>query len=171
VSFEYEKDLIYLAVVPYVLNSEGGYSNNIHDLGGPTNRGIAWNYNKEILLAMGVTDVKNLTKEQALQIYYVKYWQASLSNTIPDKRLAYMHFDAAVNQGVGFSLNALKKLSKNPANFEGNGKNEALWLRLLLEYLDIRLKAYNRDRNRKTFLEGWINRLISLIDQDLKMGI
>lgn len=171
-TYAYQSDKTYCELVHMVINTEGKYVNNPKDPGGPTKFGIALNFNQGALAQFGIHDaagMMNLTVEQATQIYYTKYWLACGANYIPDKRLAYLHFDTAVNQGVGFSAKCVFRLSHKPAGFEANGKNEALWLRLILEYVGMRLNAYTHDRNRKTFLEGWVNRMIHIIDQDLHM--
>lgn len=166
---DYTKDPTYCELVKLVLSSEGGYVDNPNDPGGPTKYGIAWNYNREILREMGVKDVHDLTLEQAREIYYHKYWLACHADTIPDKRLAYIHFDTAVNHGVGQSTVFLKRLSHDPSSFEGHGKNNALWLGLCLEYVMHRQRFYTRAKNRKVFLEGWMNRLSDVVDNALKM--
>lgn len=167
-SYPFEQDKIYCELVKLVINAEGKYVNNPKDPGGATKFGVAYNYNQGILKELGVTDMRALTLDQAKQIYYKKYWLASGANFIPDKRLAYIHFDTAVNQGVGFAAKCVFALSAKPSSYEANGKNEALWFKLLIEYLMLRLKAYNKDRNRKAFLEGWLNRMIHLMDQELQ---
>lgn len=165
----YKDDLIFSEVVRFVINSEGGYSNDPRDPGGPTKYGIAWNFNKPTLLKMGVGNVYNLTYDQAKQIYYFNYWLPSGGGNIPDKRLGYVHFDAVVNSGVGQGAKFLAQLSKNPKYFEGHGKNEALWLELVLEYIAIRLNFYTHSKNSNIYLQGWSNRLVAVIRNALSM--
>lgn len=161
-AFDYEKDPIFCKLIEYILLSEGDYSNDPDDPGGPTKYGIALNYNKEILATMGIKDVKGLTYPQAKQIYYVKYWLACGANYIHDESLAYMHFDTAVNCGVGTANIFLGRLSKNPKNYEANGKNEVLWLKLYIEYLSFRMSYYTTIKGGLKFLRGWINRLVDV---------
>lgn len=57
------------AVNDLIDNWEGGYSNDPDDPGGETNMGISRrSYPHE--------DIKNLTRDQAIQIYYNDYWLA-----------------------------------------------------------------------------------------------
>lgn len=49
---------------------EGGYVNHKSDVGGETKFGISKRYNPDI-------DVKNLTEEQAFEIYIQRYWKTS----------------------------------------------------------------------------------------------
>jgi lysozyme family protein len=161
-------DATFLKVIPLVLNSEAGYVNHPSDPGGPTMRGIAWNYNADYLKrAFGFktsADIKRLTADQAKQVYYDKYWRPSGGEGITDVDLAYIHFDMAVNCGVGAARNTLSKLSLNPKNYDGSGgKNRSLFLQLFLEYTAHRLSYYTHCRNRDAFLEGWVNRMVDVI--------
>ena len=170
---DYTSDKVYCQIVKLVINSEGGYSNNVHDAGGATKFGVAFNFNRALLESMGVkeADMPNLTYDQACQIYYIKYWLPCKANEIPDLRLAYIHFDSAVNCGVGQALVFLSRLSKNPKFFEGGNKNQALWMQLVLEYMAIRLNYYTHIKNRKYFLEGWANRLVDVVHNALTMAV
>lgn len=164
----FKTDETFLKVIPLVLNSEGGYVNHSKDPGGPTMRGIAWNYNADYLKNnfgfKGPEDIKKLTADQARQCYYDKYWLASGGGGITDVDLAYIHFDMAVNCGVGAARNTLGKLSLNPKNYDGKGgKNRSLFLQLFLEYVAHRLSYYTHCRNRDAFLEGWVNRMVNVI--------
>lgn len=165
---QYTDDPTFLKVLPLVFDSEGGYVNDPDDPGGPTNHGVAWNYNADYLKSVfgfkSSADMKKLTKEQALRLYYEKYWLPSGSHGITDVDLAYIHFDMAVNCGVGAASNALRKLSVNPKNYDGTGgKNRTLFLSLFLEYTALRLSYYTHCKKRDKYLEGWINRMVDVI--------
>lgn len=165
---KYQNDKTFLKIVDLVLDSEAGYANHPNDPGGPTMRGVAWNYNagylKEKFGFKTSADIKKLTKEQAIQTYYDRYWLASDSDGITDVDLAYIHFDAAVNCGVGAAASFLRKLSVNPKNYDGSGgKNRTLFMGLFLEYTAHRLQYYTNCRNRQTFLAGWVNRMVDVI--------
>jgi lysozyme family protein len=153
------EDENFCRVMPEVLNIEAGYVNDPRDPGGPTNYGIAWNYQKGNLKLMGITDVRQLTRDTATEFYYRFFWQASDSDRIPDLDLAEIHFDAAVNCGIGQAALWLGRLSKNPTAYAGRGQNKTLFLGLCLEYLAMRMIFYTHARNRAVYLEGWINRL------------
>lgn len=165
---EFEKDETFLKIVPLVLDSEAGYANHPKDPGGPTMRGIAWNYNADYLkLHFGFkvsSDIKKITADQARQCYYDRYWLESGGNGITDVDLAYLHFDTAVNCGVGTARKILGRLSHNPKHFDGRGgKNRTIFLQLFLEYIAHRLSYYTHCRNRDAFLEGWVNRIVETI--------
>lgn len=158
---KWKEDPRYAQIIRHVLNSEGGYADHPNDPGGPTMYGIAWNYNQTALKAQGITreTMRSLSLDQAREIYYWKYWQASGADRIPDIRLAYVHFDAAVNHGVGAARSFVSRLTPSPFNYEGGGKNRELFDNLFKQYLNLRERAYRGDPNFKTFGKGWMNRL------------
>ena len=162
--------LLFCELVDHVVNIEGGFVDDPDDPGGPTKYGVAWNYNSAILTSLGYTrdTVDQLTEEHARRVYYLRYWLPSLTNTIPNKRLAFIHFDAAVNCGVGQAKIFLSRLSKEPKNYEdAPGKNVDLWWRLVQEYLAHRMHFYSHATNRRKYIDGWINRLVLVIRKAL----
>lgn len=169
---KYTEDKLFCELVAHVVNLEGGYVNDPDDSGGPTKYGISWNNNVAALKALGIMSpymVRDLTQDEAKQIYYWKYWLASGAHTIPEKRLAYTHFDAAVNQGVGAAASFLSRLSRQPKYFAAGGANQALWWQLFVEYNNLRHNAYSHSRSRKKHLEGWVNRMVGVVNFALKM--
>lgn len=166
------EDPVFQELVAIVFNLEGGYVNDPHDAGGPTKFGIAWNYNVEELRALGFknpTDIKNLTKPQALEIYYRKYWVASGADRLAhkSKRLAFIHFDTYVNGGGGLIL---RRLSVNPHNFEGHPANQALWLKLFAEYAARRADYFTRCKTWDRHGKGWTrNRIAAVMLRGLAM--
>jgi lysozyme family protein len=82
-----------------VLKSEGGYSNNIHDPGGPTNFGITIrDYRAYINPNGNAHDVKTMTVDQAGVIYKTKYWDKVNGDRLPSG-VDYCVFDYGVNSG------------------------------------------------------------------------
>jgi hypothetical protein len=80
----------------HVFANEGGY--NPKDANGsPTNFGINFKANKDTLAKMGITaaNFKDMTKEQAAQIYATKYWPASGADKLPEN-LQAPYFDAYI---------------------------------------------------------------------------
>ena len=85
----------------YVLASEGGYVNHPRDPGKATNMGItiatlrAWR-GRPVTNA----DVRDLSQEEALQIYKAQYWDTVRADQLP-LGLDYLTFDYGVNSGPG----------------------------------------------------------------------
>lgn len=127
-----------------VFGIEGGYSNHPKDPGKMTNLGITQttldNYRKRKNLPR--KNVKNITYEEAKQIYYEDYWLSCKADKIKDKRLALAVFDGEVNHG--HSVNSRLYLQS-----KGN----------LEKYLNLREQTYQKDKNYAVFGKGWINRI------------
>ena len=161
-AYEHLTDKRFLQVVPFVLNSEGGFVNNPKDPGGPTHRGIAYNFNVVILREFGIftpDQIKNLTADQAREIYFRKYWKAVNIGKIKDTSYAYCVFDAAVNQGPAW---ASLHMNYKSQEFDGDGKNVKLFQELRRSFLRARNKAYFSYRGFDEFGEGWTNRLLDV---------
>lgn len=106
----------YSAALSFVLSNEGGYVDDPHDRGGETNMGITARtmrraYNDGLVKH---TDVKTLTRSEAAVIYERYYWQPShaCDMGVP---LCTLHFDAAVNHGLGGAAKLLQKTINNYA--------------------------------------------------------
>lgn len=168
--FEFQQDEVYCRLVHLILNSEGGYVNDPDDPGGATKYGITMRDNRAVLLTLGVKDVRNLTYDQAKQIYYNKYYRASGADVVAAKsvKLAYAHFDSAVNHGVGTAARFLRQCSgfDKFKNFEGAGKNIDFWDDQFHDYLAARLLFYVQIRKGGGFQKyggGWVNRVARML--------
>ena len=93
-----------------ILVQEGGYTNDPNDRGGPTNLGItmaelqAWRGDGHTVT---VDDVKNLTKNEAQEIYRTNYWNPMRCADLP-KGIDLVVFDFGVNAGTRTSIKALQ---------------------------------------------------------------
>ena len=136
------------------LNLEGGYQANPNDSGNfingqlvGTKLGISaptlQQWRKRPVTA---EDMKALTKEEALDIYYNNYFKPSGAASVKDKRMAYMLFDTAIHSSVG-TAGKLRKLS---------GDNYDNFVQIRKQYLED--LAEKKPKNR-VFLEGWLNRI------------
>jgi len=163
--------------VAFVLGKEGGYVNDPTDKGGETKYGIS---DKRDGIADGMTDVdgdgkpdtriKDLTLEQASQIYFRDYWYPAYCPDWPDG-ISLLVFDAAVQHGVKKSIFLLQEA----IGFSGKavdgiiGKNtrsavltaDPEWL--ITHYLMRRARYYadiiKSNPSQGKYLNGWFNRL------------
>jgi lysozyme family protein len=90
------------------LRYEGGYVEN--DAGkGPSKFGINKAANPDV-------DVKNLTKDQARELYKKRYWDAIGGDSLAakDPALAKVAFDTAVNMGVGKAKQLVEQSQGDP---------------------------------------------------------
>lgn len=78
--------------IEVVLQHEGDtYTDNPLDRGGPTKFGIAQRWNPDL-------DVKNLTRAQAIEVYWERHWHGRRYEMLPEV-IAIKVFDLAVNLG------------------------------------------------------------------------
>jgi lysozyme family protein len=134
-----------------VLKFEGGAKYVKNDAGkGPTKYGINQTANPDV-------DIKNLTEDQAKEIYRKRYWNAIGGDELAAKnpQLATIAFDAAVNQGPG--------TAKQMVAESGGEPYKLLQLRQQ-RYVDL---AKQNPEKFKPYLGGWTDRVSSL-QQDLE---
>ncbi len=84
-----------------VVGHEGGYVNDPRDPGGETKYGIS-------ARAYPNVNIRGLTLEIAKTIYRADYWARGYCNEMPGP-LALLHFDSAVNNGVGQAARFLQQ--------------------------------------------------------------
>ena len=126
--------------IAFVLKWEGGYVNDPRDPGGETNMGISKN-------SYPALDIANLTRDQAVAIYQRDYWQASGADKLPWP-LCLMHFDTAVNAGVGRANQLLQ---------DSNGD--------LVRYAALRLEFYCGLKTFTHFGAAWTRRVADVLKQ------
>lgn len=132
-------------VVQGVLKTEGGYSATDGNSGAPVNFGINQRANPDI-------DVKNLTKDQAVQLYKSRYWDAIGGDSLPPSIRATA-FDAAVNQGVPWTKAALQQAGGDVAAF--NALREQRYRGIVAS-----------DPSQGKYLANWLSRIPGDPDQD-----
>ena len=96
-------------IIDITLHHEGGYVHDPKDLGGETNYGIAKRFYPDV-------DIKNLTKDEANDIYRRDYWVRNKVEELPEN-LRHIFFDMCVNQGRGRAV----KILQHAANAKGAG--------------------------------------------------
>ena len=94
----------------YIFASEGGYSDHRSDPGGSTNLGVtqktlaAWRGHP-----VSKDDVRNLTKEEAIEIYEAQYWKAVGADKLPEG-LDYAVADYGINSGPARAVKDLQRV-------------------------------------------------------------
>ena len=132
----------FTAFIGFVLEHEGGtYENDPDDPGGETKWGIDKRSHPKV-------DIRNLTKEDATEIYYASYWKPNRCETLALK-LGESHFDACVNCGSGRANRFLKASGSNVSKY--NDERDAFYHRLVDA----------RPRSQK-YLKGWLRRTADL---------
>ena len=92
-------------IIEKVLEHEGGYVNDPTDLGGETKYGITKRFYPDV-------DIKNLTIEQAKEIYKKDYWDKNKVESLP-QNLWHIYFDMCVNMGKRTAVKVLQRAANN----------------------------------------------------------
>lgn len=163
--------------VQRTLLKEGVFSNDQYDKGGKTKYGIT-----ATTLHRYYPDVRieDLTRDQAIAIYRIAYWDTASWHRITDKYVAAVCFDAGVNHGpfiagklLQRALNTLRKAGQLPLLVDGAVGDKTITR--LNEFLpgeaDAVICAFNGERyayykaiveadeTQRRFIKGWMERL------------
>lgn len=85
----------------FLLQDEGGYSNDPDDPGGETNFGITQKELDKVHVQLGISEsVKDLTHDEAAIYYKACWWDEYKYNSIDNIIIATKIFDLAVNMGA-----------------------------------------------------------------------
>lgn len=160
-------------VPPMLLGIPGDntYTDDPHDPGGPTNRGItlavfaAW---RKLALTDAnrvslIRDLKAIDHPTVREIYRRRYWNAAHCGGLPAP-LALMHFDAAVNHGVGNAVRFLQEAVGASVDGEIGPETQAAVARTpasaaLDAYAAIRKRRYRALPHFWRFGRGWLRRV------------
>lgn len=152
--------------VEHILAFEGGYVFDSHDPGGETNYGISKR-------AYPNLDIKNLTRQAAISIYFADYWQPIKPLLIPE-RLRLCVFDCAVNQGLDRAI----KLMQGAVGVRQDGDIGPLTLSALKTYnpddalsnmVHLRLEHYAKLPHFARFAKGWTKRLLTVAVESMRV--
>lgn len=135
----------------FVKRWEGGYSDNPEDHGNWTGGRKGQGELKGTKFGISAAsyphlDIRNLTIEQADEIYKRDYWQASGADKLPYP-YCLLVFDTAVLHGVGTAKKWVGEVGDNAYAFAAK-----------------RLAVYTKLDNWQHFGAGWVNRVANLLE-------
>ena len=139
-----------------VMLAEGGYVNNPKDPGGETCYGVSKR-------AYPNLDIKNLTLDDAKEIYRRDYWDKCGASILPEG-IAVMAADLAYNSGVSRSI----KLMQRVCGISETGKLDSKTLAkiesyettvFMEKYKTVRMNFLKSLSTWSTFGRGWTNRV------------
>ncbi len=147
------------------LAHEGGakFTDDPNDRGGATKYGISQRAYPDV-------DIRNLTEQQARDIYKRDYWDRIRGDEITSQAVAENIFDTAVNMGVR-TASRLAQVALEIEPADGiigsqslkviNQADEALFI-ANFTIAKIARYAYicNRNKSQKKYLLGWLNRAL-----------
>lgn len=156
-----------------VLKWEGGYVNHPNDPGGHTNLGITYytfeRYASVIGVAPSISNLKQLSKENAAKIYKIGFWDKIKGDQIKDQQVANLIFDSYVNMGnmaVRIVQRQLKLLSDgkfgertlSAVNFDDP---KSLFNRIKYSRASFYAGLISNKPKLQVFERGWNNRIDS----------
>lgn len=139
-----------------LIGHEGGYVNDPRDPGGETKYGISKR-------AYPNVDIKNLTLDQAKQIYKRDYWDKCHGDNLPDN-MRFGMFDVAVNSGITTAVKLLQRAVGTKDDGIWGPKTAAAVNAIDPQILDkrfngYRLRFYTSLKTFDHFGKGWVNRV------------
>lgn len=152
--------------VNHVLNTEGGFVNDPLDKGGATNRGISWdvwaeNAQKILGKQPTLTNLENLSAEEAKLIYKSEFWDKIYLDQIIDGDLKWLIFDFYVNSGSHAIRILQRELNKMGHKLSVDGGMGPLTISAINSTSDI-ISLYNNYKiGRKTFVENLVQKSIN----------
>jgi peptidoglycan hydrolase-like protein with peptidoglycan-binding domain len=152
----------------FTLPWEGGYANHPADLGGATNKGVTTATYNEYLWRKGRSkqQVQNITDAEVQEIYRDLYWKPSQAEMMT-RALAIVHFDTAVNFGVGGAVMFLQEVLGQGTDGVFGAKTRsaveksntyATAKRYCAARMEYRHKRVAENSSQEAFLQGWLNR-------------
>jgi lysozyme family protein len=165
------EDGVFAAALAHVLEMEGGYSDDPHDPGGPTNKGItlatfaAW---RGVTITAAnraglIGELRRISPAETEEIYRQRYWRPAGCPALEPK-LAFVHFDAAVNHGVGTAIRILQEAAgarvDGEIGPETKGRIAAMPIADIIKtYAAIRRRRYRALPHFWRFGRGWLSRV------------
>jgi len=156
---------IFDRAIEVVLEHEGeAFTDRPSDRGGPTKYGISQRWNPDV-------NVRELTRAQAIEIYWEQYWQGRGYERLPET-IAIKVFDLAVNLGLPTAVTCLQRAllacglrvaidgRLGPKTYGAAGRTDevALMAALRSEAAGEYRVRVARDADQAAFRDGWLNR-------------
>lgn len=144
----------------HVLKFEGGLVDHPKDPGGITKYGISLRAYPEL----GADGIRNLTVQDAGEIYKKDYWDACRCDELPEE-IRLIVFDCAVNQGVNYAVRCVQAAVSakvdgvlGPITLRAVRSSNRLTAANRIAHN--RYLRYRRNKNWNTFGDGWMARLL-----------
>jgi len=155
---------LFLKCMNVILKNEGSYVNHPSDPGGETSMGIARMFYPDL-------DIKNLNREQAVEIYFDDYWLPMNLTGIYDENLVLQIFDFGINsRSKRYGFNTALKAIQRIVDVEQDGKIGPITKDAINNYVGDIVYLYINERKKyyfdlakrkpemQVFLAGWLKR-------------
>lgn len=164
----------FIPAVAFVLGHEGDLEENPHDEGGITRWGISLRfYRQTVKPDASSDDIRNLSVEQAENIYKAQFWDKQRLNEIDSQKIANRMLDLSINCGNHAATIILQQAVNHclnvPLQVDGiigirtiaaaNGRPESVVYYHLIEMAKIHYYDIAKIGDNNIFLKSWLNRL------------
>ena len=156
---------IFMKCINVVLKNEGGLVDNPSDPGGLTNMGICRLFYPNL-------DIRNLTRDEVVEIYFNDYWLKMNLIDIFDENLILQIFDFGVNtRSKRYGFNTALKAIQRIVNAKQDGVVGSKTIGLINKSSNDLVSLYKQERRKyyydlvrrkpkmKIFLNGWLRRV------------
>lgn len=161
-------------IIDSLIQREGGFVDHPNDRGGPTKYGITAKTLADYL-GRDVTkkDVRQMSKRTARTIYRESYVDEPGFDMIDDPVLQELVVDAGVHHGTHKATELLQEAAGTtvdgifgPITEETVNSQDvdALSIRFLAARIRFMGQIVNNDHDQSVFIEGWLNRATSFLD-------
>lgn len=159
-----------------IIRKEGGYVNHPNDKGGPTNMGITLSTLSRYLgRPVTIEEVKTLTRDQAKEIYFRRYYSDPQFHTLPQE-VQPIATDTGVlfgpRKAIQFMQSIVNQAGFGPIDADGvigpqtRAKIQEAYTAMgpyfINAIVEERINYHNwrvqQDPSQGVFLKGWINR-------------
>ena len=165
-------------IIEVVLAHEGGFVDDPDDRGGATNWGVTQAVWEDYLEDEFTSeDVRNFTREQAIELYEEEFWKPSQAEKLPEE-IREIYFDMCVNHGQRNAVKILQcAVNAKGGNLDVDGaigpntikacSNLKLW-EVQVErsgfYWNLVFVGsfYGKRNSQEKFIRGWIRRCFNL---------
>jgi lysozyme family protein len=161
----------YKKIIPFIKKFEGGYANVAGDRGSCTNMGVTiYTFRKYYGANMTCSDLKKITEEQWLRIFYKGFWEKCKGDEIKSQSVANELVDFYWGSGVWAIKKIQKCLGIEEDGLVGNitlakindAEPEKLFNELKEERKNFFKNIVKAHPSQKKFLKGWLNRAEAL---------
>jgi lysozyme family protein len=165
----------YDTIITGVLVSEGVYSNDAGDPGGPTKYGITiWDGRAYWKKNATAADMKAMSLSVAKEIYRTKYWAKIDGDDLP-AGVDYAVFDYGVNSGISRAAKVLQRLVGTKADgiigpHTILATREHDQIELINDICDERLNFLHDLASWRLFGKGWNSRVRRVRTDSLKLA-
>lgn len=171
---EPKQEIEFQRCLAFVLEQEGGFSDDATDHGGRTNLGITESeYNawlRETNPNGGHADVRGITHDQAKAIYLQKYWLPAHCGLLAWPANCAL-FDSVVNTGLNQGIKFLQRALSLPADGVCGPATQGAMARVgkvsflrddICHQRDTFYEGLASHPGQHVFLHGWLNRVEAL---------